>query len=112
MAPAEPATEIEVTLAWSPQPRVVERLVLRLPADATVADALRASGVAELLAGVLDHSLQVAVWSKPRHLATPLRDADRIELTRGLRVDPKEARRQRYRQQPAGSLKRRVSAKG
>jgi putative ubiquitin-RnfH superfamily antitoxin RatB of RatAB toxin-antitoxin module len=30
-------------------------------------------------------------------LDTPLHDGDRVELTRGLLVDPKEARRQRYR---------------
>ena len=38
---------------------------------------------------------------RQRPLDSPLRDADRVEACRGLRVDPKEARRLRYRKQPA-----------
>jgi uncharacterized protein len=42
-------------------------------------------------------ALQAGIWGKTAALDTQLRDGDRVELTRGLRVDPKEARRQRYR---------------
>lgn len=103
--------EIAVSVAYSPQPRVVERVALRLPAGATVADALRASGLAERHGWTLDEHLAVAVWSKPGTLRSALRDADRVEVTRGLRVDPKEARRQRYQQQPAAGGRRRASDK-
>ncbi|HSI58466.1 MAG TPA: RnfH family protein [Ideonella sp.] len=113
MAPAEAPPTIGVTVVYSPAPRQVEQVVLQLPPGATVGDALRASGLAERhgwrLAEPGDEGLSVSVWSKTRALATPLREADRVEVTRGLRVDPKEARRQRYRKQPP---KQRLAAKG
>jgi hypothetical protein len=63
---------------------------------ATLADALAASGL------VTRHALDAAtlragIWGKVREPATPLRERDRIEIYRPLIVDPKEARRQRYR---------------
>jgi len=42
----------------------------------------------------------VGIWGR---LCTPeaaLRDRDRVEIYRALAVDPKEARRQRYRKKP------------
>ena len=47
-----------------------------------------------------DGSVAVGVWTKLRPLDTPLRANDRVEIYRSLQVDPKEARRQRYRKQP------------
>ena len=82
---------IRVELAYSPRPGEVLRLTLTLPLGATVADALARSG------WVLPEDLKIAVWSRPRTPADVLRDGDRIELCRPLKVDPKEARRQRYR---------------
>ena len=71
-------------------------LTLRLPPGATVADALRASGLVERLgAGVFD-ALSPSVWGRACALDLRLRTGDRIELTRPLTVDPKEARRLRY----------------
>jgi putative ubiquitin-RnfH superfamily antitoxin RatB of RatAB toxin-antitoxin module len=43
-------------------------------------------------------SLRVGVWGKLRELGDALRDLDRVEIYRPLKVDPKEARRVRYRQ--------------
>jgi len=37
------------------------------------------------------------VWGKLREPGDPLREGDRVEVYRPLKVDPKEARRQRYR---------------
>ena len=42
-------------------------------------------------------ALQAGIWGRAAALDARLRDGDRVELTRGLLVDPKEARRQRYR---------------
>jgi uncharacterized protein len=98
MAPAEPgAARIAVVVAYSPAPREVEQVSLSLPPEATVADALHASG---LLARHPDIDLAVhklGVWGKLRTPDDPLRDGDRVELYRPLAVDPKEARRQRDR---------------
>ena len=43
--------------------------------------------------------LKVGIWGRARPLDTPLRERDRVEVYRPLQVDPKEARRLRYRKQ-------------
>ncbi|MBE7418635.1 MAG: RnfH family protein [Ideonella sp.] len=102
MASAELAIEVVVALA----PHCVRCATLRLPAGATVADALRASGVLDGVDGALVDALAPSVWSRAVALDARLRDGDRVELTRPLRVDPKEARRQRYRRD---GVRRKVS---
>jgi len=42
---------------------------------------------------------QAAVWGKPVQTDSPLQEGDRIEWLRGLRVDPKVARRERFQKQ-------------
>jgi putative ubiquitin-RnfH superfamily antitoxin RatB of RatAB toxin-antitoxin module len=82
---------LNVEIAYSPSAGQVRRLTLRLLAGATVADAIAQSG------WELPAALRVGIWGRPRALGDVLRDRDRIELCRPLTVDPKEARRQRYR---------------
>jgi putative ubiquitin-RnfH superfamily antitoxin RatB of RatAB toxin-antitoxin module len=94
-----PVASLQVLVSYSPGPRQVDVRALQLPVGATVADAVRASGLAEQHGLPLDDTLMVGVWMRLRSLETVLRDADRVEIYRGLRVDPKEARRQRYRKQ-------------
>ena len=91
---------MKVQVSYSPAPRVIDQVSLEMPEGSTVADALRASGVLERHGLTLDESLSVGVWTKVRPLESPLREGDRVEIYRGLKVDPKEARRQRYRKQP------------
>lgn len=99
---------MKVQVSYSPAPRVVDSVTLQLAAGSTVADALRASGLLERHGLAINGSavcglgfeLGVGVWTKARPLDSALREADRVELYRGLTVDPKEARRQRYRKQP------------
>jgi uncharacterized protein len=89
--------QIQVEVVFAAGPHQLDSTALTLPAGATVQDALRASGLAQRHdAGVID-ALVPGVWGKARPLDTLLRDGDRLELYRGLQVDPKEARRQRYR---------------
>jgi putative ubiquitin-RnfH superfamily antitoxin RatB of RatAB toxin-antitoxin module len=96
MASAE-AGVLSIELVFAESPQRLHRLALTVPAGATVADALRASGWRDLLgAGVLD-GLKLGVWGRLCDPQAVLRDRDRIELYRPLQVDPKEARRQRYR---------------
>jgi uncharacterized protein len=93
MAPAE---ALRVEVAYCPRPGVADVSALTLPPGATLADALRASGVLARH-GLAEADVKAGVWCKARPLDTPLRDRDRVELYRPLTVDPKEARRQRYR---------------
>lgn len=86
-----------VEVAWSPAPREVQLVALRLPPGATVRDALLASRLD------LDFATQaVGIWGQPVNLEDAVRDGDRVEVYRALRVDPKEARRLRYRAQGQG----------
>lgn len=88
--------EIAVELVWSPQAGEVHQVWLRLPAGSNVEQALRACpGFAGQLANLA--GLRIGIWGRLRPLATVLRERDRIEVYRPLTVDPKEARRQRYR---------------
>ena len=93
MAPAEP---LRVQVAYCPVPGSTDQCELLLPAGAVLSDALAASGLLQR------HGLQLVdvkagIWSRVRELATPLRDLDRVEIYRPLQVDPKEARRLRYK---------------
>lgn len=97
--PQEVSQTLSVSVAYSPVSRVVDQIEMRLPAGSTVLDALQASGLLERHGLGEPAGLMVGVWMKTQTLNTPLRDQDRIEIYRPLRVDPKEARRQRYRKQ-------------
>lgn len=97
MAPAE---LIRVEVCHSPAARQVERVSLELPAGTTLLEAVRRSGLAERWPQTIDAAHPDAgIWGRTATAQTPLRDGDRIELYRPLLVDPKEARRQRYRAQ-------------
>lgn len=62
---------------------------LDLPEGARVADAIARSGLAQDgIAGIAIYAERVS----PTHL---LEDGDRVELLEALRVDPKQARRER-----------------
>jgi len=81
---------IRVEIAYA-LPLTQDLCVLELAEGATVAQAIALSPHAQLdLAG---HA--VAIHGRLVPLHTLLRDQDRIEILRPLRVDPKEARRRR-----------------
>ena len=88
---------LAIELVFAESPSRIHRLDLRLPIGATVADALRASGWRERLGAAVIDGLKLGVWGRACEPQAVLRDRDRIELYRPLQVDPKEARRQRYR---------------
>lgn len=96
MATVEQACLIAVTVVSSPAPGQVQQRDLQLPLGACVRDALMSSGLA---AGGASEPWKVGVWGQLRPLDHVLRDRDRVEIYRPLRVDPKDARRLRHRQQ-------------
>jgi len=93
----EPVDSVHVSLVYSPQARTVDETELCLPAGATLADAIRASGVLDRHPGLDIAQVKVGIWGRVQSPDTVLRTRDRVEVYRPLRVDPKEARRQRYR---------------
>lgn len=95
MAPAEGARALRVEVVYCPRPGVTDLVALKLPAGATVADALQASGLMQRH-GLDSASPRVGVWCRACEPCLLLRDHDRVEIYRPLTVDPKEARRLRY----------------
>lgn len=87
---------ISVEIAYCPRPGNCDRVALKLPAGSTLADALQASGLLQRH-GLAADGLKVGIWCKLKPPETPLRERDRIEIYRPLTVDPKEARRLRYK---------------
>jgi putative ubiquitin-RnfH superfamily antitoxin RatB of RatAB toxin-antitoxin module len=100
---------VSVEVAFCAGPGQCDLVALTLPAGSAVADAVAASGLRERH-GLPLTGLRLGVWSKPREEASLLRSGDRVEIYRALKVDPKEARRQRY-QQHKESQARRLAAK-
>lgn len=74
----------------------IESAWLRLPAGATVADALREAGRAAPSGGFsLDAGKKVAIFGRLVGSDQRLMEGDRVELHSRLAVDPKLARRAR-----------------
>lgn len=100
------AEVLHVEVVYCPRPGAADRSALQLAPGATLADALAASGV--LARHALDaDAVRAGIWCRVQPPQTLLRDRDRVELYRPLTVDPKEARRLRYRQH-----KERLAARG
>jgi len=96
---ADGEPKLRVVVAYSPAAGQVDVVDLK--------QALRESGVLERHPGIDLSSSKIGVWGKLRVAGDLLRDGDRVEVYRPLLVDPKEARRQRYR----GHLERVKAAK-
>lgn len=95
------ADALNVEVVYCPRPGAIDRVTLALAPGATVADALLASGLPQRLglgSGLASDSLKVGIWGRLCERGDLLRDRDRVELYRDLLVDPKEARRLRYKQ--------------
>lgn len=92
---------IEVTVAYSPAPREVSEITLCLPPGTTVAQALQQSGLQSLYPELDLQASVIGIWGRKAALDQVLRDKDRVEVYRPLRVDPKVARRERFAKQGA-----------
>jgi len=99
------ADTLAITVCFSPAPRVVCELVLQMPAGSTLQQAVTLAtqqpvwpdGWSELQC----HTLTPSIWCRKSAWNAALRDGDRVELCRDLRVDPKVARRERFSKQGA-----------
>ena len=95
------ADSVKVLVVYSPAPRQVCEWPLDLPPGSTVAQALQASGLLVQFPGLSPQDLALGIWGKKAGLQQLLREQDRLEVYRGLRVDPKMARRERFSKQGA-----------
>lgn len=94
-------TSVRIVVAWSPGPRQVIERELTLPAGATVRHAIDASECWDEVSRSAGEMPAVFVWGRAARTDQRLQAGDRVELLRGLRVDPKVARRERFARQGA-----------
>jgi len=72
---------------------VQEVIALELAAGATIADAVKASGLAHRFSGIDPGSALTGIFGQRVNPDAPLKGGDRVEIYRPLRADPKDARR-------------------
>ncbi len=87
---------IRVEVVYCPRPGVTDCCTLELPPGTLLAEAVRRSGLLQRH-GLSLEDVPIGIWGRVRGADAALRDRDRVELYRALQVDPKEARRLRYR---------------
>ncbi len=86
---------MNVTVVWATA-SVQDIVAVALPQGATVADAVLQSRIIETYNLDATH-LRFALFGRRATPDAPLSDGDRVEITRPLQADPKEARRRRAR---------------
>jgi putative ubiquitin-RnfH superfamily antitoxin RatB of RatAB toxin-antitoxin module len=97
MALGETSVRLRVSVAYSPKAGAIDEVTLWLEPGATVADALAQSGLPTRHPRLVLEAASIGIWGALCRPADLLRDRDRVEVYRPLMVDPKEARRLRYR---------------
>ena len=114
MAKLDAHSLLAVTVVYSGAPRAAREWQIELPLGATVIHALAGTAFKD------DSALQamrpvVGIWGKKTGLHHAVQNGDRIEIYRPLLIDPKIARRERFKKQGAKSAglfaSRRVGAK-
>jgi len=94
---------LHVAVVFGVGQRDIRAVEVSVGRDTSAAQAIAQSGIVKLLDNAEIDALQIAIWGRkvqPSHL---VRDQDRIELCRPLKVDPKIARRERFQRQGAKS---------
>ncbi len=92
-----PGARLHVSVAYSPRAGVVDEIEIDVAAGATLMEAIRASNVLQRHPGLDLAQARLGIWGRVQSPETVLRERDRVEIYRPLQVDPKEARRLRYR---------------
>lgn len=85
---------VAVSVVYAGAGKVFE-VELDLPCGASVGDALERSRIRERRPDIEIRADRIGIFSRKATLDTPLRDGDRVEIYRPLKVDPKESRRKR-----------------
>ena len=98
MAKPDGCNGLRIEVIYSPAPRQVKSWTAALPAGATLQMALMATAFSDF-PELRSARLVVGVWGEKKGLNYLLQPADRVEIYRALQVDPKVARRERFKRQ-------------
>ena len=94
---------MQITVVYAPEARQMRQWLIEMPAGSTLAQALVQSGamaeLAELAEQLATGELTAGIWGRAAMPSQVLENGDRVELYRALRVDPKVARRERFKGQ-------------
>ena len=92
---------MKIFVLYSHAARQIREWTLDLEPGSTAQQALESSGVLEEFPELRLQPLLMGIWGKRASINKVLRDNDRLEIYRVLRVDPKVARRERFDRQGA-----------
>jgi len=81
---------IEVVAAFPTDQKLVE---LSMSPGVTAGEAIDASGLAKSFPELAVNPCEIAIWGQVVARNRALKDGDRVELLRPLKIDPREARR-------------------
>ncbi len=108
-------TWITITLVFSRAARDVSEQTWQVPAGTTLGQALATPQAHTVLGGWDLSELSLGIWGRKAVSTQVLREQDRIEIYRALKVNPKVARRERFARQGARTTglfaKKRAGAK-
>ena len=90
---------LRLSVVYAPRARKIDEVKLLLEEPCTVLRALQQSGLLLRYPEIDNHQVLIGVWGRRVKLDQCLRDHDRVEIYRPLRVDPKVARRERFARQ-------------
>ena len=94
---------MQITVVYAPEARQMRQWTIDMLAGSTLAQALVQSGamaeLAELAEQLATGELTAGIWGRAAMPSQVLENGDRVELYRALRVDPKVARRERFKGQ-------------
>ena len=92
---------MQILLMHAPAPREVVEAVLEVPEGCTLGEALGLAGWLQRFPGIQAEDIATGIWGRKAGWDRVLREGDRVEVVRELRVDPKVARRERFKGQGA-----------
>lgn len=90
---------MKVSLMYSPAPRHVREWLVDIPDGTSAAMALESSGAFEAFPQLQKEELLLGVWGQRVGTQHILQPGDRLEVYRRLLIDPKLARRERFKRQ-------------
>lgn len=87
---------MKIELVYASAARTVHRAALEVPQGCRLGQALALAGWLERFPEIDGLGLAVGIWNHKASREGVLREGDRVEVYRDLRVDPKVARRERF----------------
>ena len=92
---------MKIFVLYSHAARQCREWTLDLEPGSTAMQAIESTGILEEFLELREQPLLMGIWGRRAGINKLLRENDRVEIYRDLRVDPKVARRERFNRQGA-----------